>query len=136
MAWGEKRDRLVAENAAMEREINLLREIIVDLKAEKIDLKDRLQNTQEALIAKESPEAYRDQKYAEEQAMLIAANPTSDAQREAARLQGLRADTVLQYLQEQEGDLFQDADDMIALLTPATGVPLDDTKSLHNNDES
>ena len=136
MAWGDKRDRLVAGNAAMEREIALLRDMIVDLKAEKIDLKDQLQNTQEALIAKESPEAYRDQKYAEEQARLSTSNEMTDAEREAARLQALWADTTFRHLQNLEGDLFQDADDMIQLLTRASSLPMGDTKSLHGNEES
>ena len=136
MAWGEKRDRLVAENAAMEREITLLREIIVELKEEKVDLRTRLQNTQEALISKEAPEAYHDQKYAEEQARLASASETTDAEREALRLRNLRADTTFEYLQGIEGDLFQDADDMIQLLTRATSVPMASAKSLHGNEES
>ncbi len=142
MAWGNKqeRERLIAEhaaeNVAMKREIDLLREIIVDLKCDKVDLSTRLQNTQEALIAKESPEAYRDQKYAEEQARFAEDDDMNDARREAARVQGIRAETTFQHLQNLEGDLFHDADDMITLLTPAAGVPMGECHSLHGNSES
>lgn len=138
MAWGNKqeREKIVADNAAMKREIDLLREIIVDLKYDKVDLSTRLQNTQEALIAKESPEAYRDQKYAEEQARFADDDEMSDARKEVARVQGIRAEATFQHLQNLEGDLFHDADDMISMLTPAAGVPMSESHSLHGNEES
>lgn len=134
MAWGEKRDRLVAENAAMEREITLLREIITDLKEERTELKGQLHHTQEALIAKESPEAYRDKKYAEDQAEMNV--ELTDAQKKHAHEQRVRSDAASSWLQNMEDNLFKDADDMIQQLTRATGVPMGQTTSLHGNEES
>lgn len=134
MSWGDKKDMIVAENGALKREVELLREMLAENKEERADLKTQLHHTQEALIAKESPEAYRDKKYAEEQALL---DPEpSDAQRENARLQQLRTDTATRYLQDTEGALFKDPDDMIQQLTRATGVPMGQSVSLHGNEES
>jgi hypothetical protein len=135
MAWGEKRDLLVAENASMKREIDLLREIITDLKQERTELKGQLHHTQEALIAKESPEAYRDKKYAEDQAEMMASAPTEE-QKEAHRRQAVRADAAADWLRNMEDNLFHDADDMIQHLTRATGVPMGQSASLHGNEES
>ncbi len=134
MAWGDKRDMIVAENAALKREVDLLREMLAENKEERKELKDQLYHTQEALIAKESPEAYRDKKYAEEQAELNA-EPT-DEQKENIRRQGVRTDAAAQFLQSMEGSLFKDADDMVEILTRATGVPMGQEDSLHGNDES
>jgi hypothetical protein len=133
MAWGDKHDRLVAENGAMKREIELLEERIADLKDERVELKAQLKHTQEALIAKESPEAYRDQKYAEDQASREAPSEGELAQKRKHEQQsGIRS----QWLSEMEKPLFEDADDMIQLLTRAVGTPLGETQSLHGNDES
>lgn len=136
MGWGDKRDMILAENAALKREVELLREMLSENKEERAELKTQLHHTQEALIAKESPEAYRDKKYAEEQADIAANVTPSDEQREAARIQQLRANTASKFLQETEGSLFKDADDMIDLLMPSLGVPMSEDHSLHGNDES
>jgi hypothetical protein len=134
MSWGDsKRDLIVAENAAAQREIELLREQITDLRTDRTELKQQLMATQEALIAKESPEAYRDQKYAEDQANQ---EEVPNTQNEALRLQAKRADITQQWMSEVESPLFKDADDMIQMLIPALGVPMGESPSLHNNDES
>jgi hypothetical protein len=133
MAWGNNNDKLVAANGAMGREIELLRERITDLTDERKELKDQLKHTQEALIAKESPEAYRDQKYAEEQALNEGPSETELAQK---RKHAQQTDIASRYLSEVEKPLFEDAADMIQMLTRATGVPLSETQSLHGNDES
>ena len=134
MGWGDKKEMIAAENVALTREVELLREMLAEYKEEKADLKKQLYHTQEALISKEAPEAYRDKKYAEEQAEL-AVEP-SEAQIENARHQRLRTDTATSYLQEMERDLFKDADDMISKLMPALSVPMGQSVSLHGNDES
>jgi hypothetical protein len=133
MAWGEKKELLIAENAVQKREIELLREQIGELKQDRLELKGQLQSTQEALIAKESPEAYRDQKY---EADLAAAEEPTEAEQEASRLQRKRAEIAGRYLVEMESDLFKSPDDMIQILTRGTGAPLSETASLHGNDES
>lgn len=133
MAWGSKTDLLHAENAAMTREIEMLREQLTERKEEMRELKQQLMATQEALIAKESPEAYRDQKDAEVKAN---APVLTDEEREAQRRQHERSELASRYIQELEEPLFKDADDMIQHLTRATGVPLGEPQSLHGNDES
>lgn len=135
MAWDKKKELLAAENVALHREVELLRELIAEHKADKIELQKQLRHTQDALVAKEAPEAYRDRMDAEIQAELNSVQP-SDAQLENARKQRVRSDTASRYLQDTEGSLFKDADDMIQMLTRATGVPLGQEGSLHGNDES
>jgi formate-dependent nitrite reductase cytochrome c552 subunit len=133
MAWGEKKEMLIAENAVQKREIELLREQLGELKQDRLELKNQLRATQEALIAKESPEAYRDQKYEADQA---AQEEPTDEEREAVIKQRQRAEIAGRYLTEMESDLFKSPDDMIQILTRGTGAPLSETASLHGNDES
>lgn len=135
MAWGDsKKELLIAENAAMSREIEMLRDQIADLRRDKTELRDQLKATQEALIAKESPEAYHDKKYAEEQASQPAPSEELLTQRKFRRQQ---AEVASRYINEMEGSLFKDADDMIQMLTRGVGVPvISESKSLHGNNES
>lgn len=133
MAWGEKKELLIAENAVQKREIEMLREQLDELKQDRLELKGQLKSTQEALIAKESPEAYRDQKY---EADLAAQEEPTDEEREAIIKQRQRAEIASRYLTEMESDLFKSPDDMIQILTRGTGTPLSETASLHGNDES
>lgn len=133
MAWGDKKEALIAEHAALKREVEILREQVVELKEEKQALYRRLTAAHEALVAKESPEAYRDQKVAEELANMP--EPSTE-ELERANLQRRRAEIAQAYINEIEGDFFKDADDMIQQLTRAVGVPLGETASLHGNGES
>ena len=136
MAWGrDKRDLIVAENAAMVRELEMLRERVIELKDEKAELKTLLTNTQEALIAKESPEAYRDQKYMEEQAALAELVDTPE-HKEAMRVQALKAQTTSDYMRSMEDNLFIDAEDMINMFSRSFETPGTTPHSLHGNDES
>ncbi len=128
MAWGK--ERLIAENAAMTRELELLRDRIQELQHEKSTLATQLMHTQQALIAKESPEAYRDQQYDKEQ------EGVTSEQQEQTRQQMQRGAIATQYLNEMESSLFKSPEDMIQMLTRSTGVPLSETTSLHGNDES
>ena len=136
MAWGDKKEMIAAENVALTREVELLREMIAEHKADKLDLKRQLRHTQDALIAKESPEAYRDKMYAEEQAEYADPESTLDSQRELMRQQGVRANAASRYLQETESPLFKSPEDMIQQLTRGTGVPMAQGGSLHGNEES
>jgi hypothetical protein len=130
--WGDsKRDMVVAENAAMQREIELLREQIADLKQERLELKDQLKFTQEALVAKESPEAYREKKWAEAQAI----EPTPE-ELAAHKKREQQAEITKEYVRAMEGDLFTGADEMMQLLNRAGAVPLSEDVSFHGNDES
>ncbi len=136
MAWGDKKEMIAAENVALTREVELLREMIAEHKADKLELKQQLHYTQEALIAKESPEAYHDKKYAEEQAEFADPDAALDSQRELMRQQGVRASAASRYLHATESPLFKDPEDMIQMLTRATGVPMGQGGSLHGNPES
>jgi hypothetical protein len=133
MQWGSKREILIAENAVMHKEIEMLRERLEEKQQEIVDLRAQLKNTQEALVAKQSPDAYREQKLAEYEANMP--EPTEE-QKEAARVQRIRAEAAGNYISEMEAPLFKDRDDMISLLTKRVGAPLSDSPSLHGNDES
>lgn len=139
MAWGSKEleIRLVAENASMLKEIEMLREKVLDLKDEKLAIAEQLRHTQDALVCKESPEVYRDKKQAtedQERAELAAGDTLAEAAFE--RKEKVSA-IQNRFIQELEEPLFLDADDMISNLTRATGAPVTSgTHSLHDNDES
>jgi hypothetical protein len=111
----------------------MLRERLEEKQQEIVDLRAQLKNTQEALVAKQSPDAYREQKLAEYEANMP--EPTEE-QKEAARVQRIRAEAAGNYISEMEAPLFKDRDDMISLLTKRVGAPLSDSPSLHGNDES
>jgi hypothetical protein len=131
MAWGDsKRDLILAENVGMKKEIELLREFMEIQKQEISDLKGTLVKTQEALIAKESPMAYGDQKAEEE------ANRPLSPEEQAAMEKFQREQRLLeQYAEEVEAPyLWQDADDMAEKLMPAIFQPGDE--SLHGDSES
>ena len=121
---------LVIENARLEAKIELMELRLADKESSITELKEMLSNTQEALIAKEAPEAYRDQKYAE---MEASKEVTPEGAKETAALQR-RAETNAKYLESIEGPLFHNAQDMIDVLSKNQGVPT--SKSLHDNMES
>ena len=128
-----KRDLIVAENAGLTTEVKMLREINVAQKEDIISLRDQLKHTQEALVAKEAPEAYRDRKDLEELQNLP---PLTDEEKEQRRISKIRADTIANYAIEMEAPTFRDADDMIEQLTRGTGLDMSEKHSVHENDES
>lgn len=136
MAWGNKKEMIIAERAALQREVELLRDQLDEKKTEITELRGQLKYTQEALIAKESPEAYRTQKWEEEQARHEEAAPLPDGEEAQVRTQLQKINALSAFASEVERPLFKDADDMIQLLTPARGVPGMETESLHGNAES
>lgn len=137
MGWGSGKEALIAENAAAKRENELLREQLSSLKDDVKDLRNQLRYAHEALVAKESPEAWRDRKYHEELAALDANKPEmSEEEKKARELQVKRAEIAKRYLHQLEQPLFTDRDDMIEQLTRAHGLPMVATESLHGNDES
>ena len=132
MGWG-KNEVLIAENGALKREVELLREQLTERREDLAELSRRLINTQEALIAKEAPEAYRDQKDMEAAEARDAASPE---EKDFRQKQAQRADIAAQYMNEMEKPLFKDAADMQQLLTRAVGAPTSGDQSLHGNEES
>ena len=105
MAWGDKKDMIIAENAAMKVKVEMLAERVEELKEEKLALTEQLRHTQDALVAKEAPEAYRDKKYMEEQALIMAQADPSEEQTEAVRIQELKAATTSNYLRTDRGQI-------------------------------
>lgn len=132
MGWGSKSE-LIANNAAQTKEIELLREQLHEKNEELSELRKQLRYTQDALIAKESPEAYHDRKMSEELAKREELTPE---EREKQEKQMAEAKIARQYINELENPLFLDRDDMIQRLIVPSGIPGSEQKSLHGNDES
>jgi len=132
---GDKPDPavLLAENGGLLREVELLREQLGEKKEEIGAMREQLRWTQDALIAKEAPEAYRDRQDVEAQALLPA--PAAEVSAESEK-RNQEAEIKRRYLNAMEEPLFNDADDMCAKLMGAVGVPLSESQSLHGNDES
>lgn len=126
--WG-KNEKILAENFAMKREIELLNQRILDKDQQLEYFKEQLKYTQEALVAKESPEAYRDRRMAE-------AGVPEEISGEEKDKRLKQAEIVSRYINEAEKDLFKDAEDMIAALMPVVGAPAPEVESLHGNAES
>lgn len=119
------------ENARLEVRVEMLDKQLETVVAENRELKAMLSRAQEALVAKESPEAYRDHKNAEYEASMV---PMTDEEKAEAVANRRRAETNANYIAEIERPLFRDADDLIQMLTRPEGTP--SPVSLHNNGES
>lgn len=120
--------RLAAEVAGLQREVSLLREFLASKDKEAEDLRASIRVLQDALIAKESPVAYRDMKVAEDRALEQPIDPAI-AQKNRDMVEATRLIT-----REIEEPLFTDADDMISALSRVAGGPK--FNSLHGNSES
>jgi hypothetical protein len=130
MAWGDK-EAVLNENAGMKREIELLREMLEDKKKDIEELQAALRRTQDALVAKESPEAYRDHRAAEAAADQ---EPTPEQQK---RMDEMREEAIRtqRLIDGMEDPLFKDAEDLVDKLSPLLmGNP--ELGSLHNDGES
>lgn len=106
-----------AKLMALEHENRLLKERIEELKDERNNLRVRLDKAFDALVAKEAPAAYADNKADESE---IAKTPEEIEKEE--RLRKI-AKTNAQLLNEIEQPLFTDVDDMQAILIGKLGVP-------------
>ena len=102
--------------------LELLTKEIETLRQDKVELVTRLNLLQDALVAKESPIAYRDRQYTPE----VKPDPRISNDLEMMH----------RYMEELKSDrpMFDTADDLIYLVNSARGVP--QSKSIHNNDES
>lgn len=124
---------LLSEKAALLVEVEMLRERLAEKKEDIAALRAQLQHTQDALIAKEAPEAYRDRKDLE----AGDDREMTEEEREHRRKQLEKVEIVSQYINEMENpQMFKDGDDMIQMLTRAVGTPVFDSPSLHGNEES
>lgn len=106
-----------AKLMALEHENRLLKERIEELKDERNNLRVRLDKAFDALVAKEAPAAYADNKADESE---IAKTPEEIEKEE--RLRKI-AKTNAQLLNEIEQPLFTDVDDMQAILIGKLGAP-------------
>jgi hypothetical protein len=132
MAFGSK--EMAIENARLvaklEAQVETLELRLTDSRDDNKELRAMLARAQDALIAKEAPEAYRDHKIAEYEAN----HEMTEAEIEAVAKQKLRSDTNRQYLEQIEQPMFKSPEDMIEILTRPQQVPTDG--SLHENSES
>jgi hypothetical protein len=134
MAWGsKKREELIAELAASKKETEILRELLSYKEKELERLRESLRITQDALIAKEAPVAYIDQRDAREDAKRTELSLEERERREQARAQA-EMDKLL--LEELEAPLFKSADDMQQILSRPFAASTVGEKSLHNDGES
>lgn len=128
---GDKNSLLAAQSAAQEVEIRMLREQLTEKREEIKELKVTLARTQDALIAKEAPEAYRDHVIEKEQAIDENLTPEQQSAIETKRAEARAAEL---YISEMEGPLFKGAHDMISMLSAPQGPPV--SESLHGDGES
>lgn len=128
MAIFGNKDQLISEVAGLRRETDMLREFLASKEKEASELRSSIRILQDALIAKESPVAYRDMKMAEE----MAAQGPVDLEKMKRNAEINEANRLI--LRDLEGDLFKDADDLINSLSRVAGSPT--FNSLHKNDES
>ncbi len=130
MAFGK--DALVAENAGLKVEVSMLRDQLVEKKEEIVALRASLARCQDALIAKEAPEAYRDHQFAKHAAEDN--EPLTDKEYQELERNKELARLNQQLLVETESPLFRDAEDMVSMLSQTQGAPT--MASLHDDGES
>ena len=120
---GKEEQALLVENAELKGELKAMHSQVEFLQ-------EQLRKTQDALIAKEAPEAYQDQKAAE-----IAARPVPPEQ--LAQRDKMKQQMALdkRWLEELEQPLFKDADDMQSMLLGILNKPAE-SRSVHDNSES
>lgn len=125
------KEQLVVDLVTAQKEISMLREMLSAKDEDAKILREQLKWTQEALIAKESPEAYIDQRAAAEDAIPLSAEETE--RRNKAQTQ-VRNDKKI--LEEIEGPLFRDAEEMQQILSRPLIAETVASKPLHAGGES
>jgi hypothetical protein len=117
-------------SAVLSMKVELLEKVL----QEKTDLIDKLlaqlESTQKALVAKESPEAYREQVTRELEAAI------TPAQRQAMEEESKKNKLVNQFTTEIEREhYFEDPDELLSLFT-GTLMKGTEPGSVHGNEES
>ena len=120
---GRGKEELISELAELKGENRALNSQVAFLQ-------EQLRKTQDALVAKESPMAYQDQKDAE-----AAAQPLSEEARAYQDKMRKQAELDRKLLQEMEQPLFKNAEDMQTMLLGVLNRP-SESRSLHNDGES
>ena len=112
----------MATKADLEEKIELLREqnlmyqkLIENHEKEKQFLQESVSQLQQALIAKESPEAWAESRAIQEKAELQDLTP--EQLEELHRTRQMQVDMMNEHLALVEGDTWKDADDMISTFT-------------------
>lgn len=126
--YSEEQLELIAENAVLKKENELLRDRIEEIRGELVQEKEQVLRLQDALVAKESPLAYSDQRDAARQ---------DEAPPDWVRDQIRKLNIERQIVDMEEQPLFRDAqemEDMMDTLTQSVGVP--SPPSPHGNEES
>lgn len=131
MAFGSKETELKLAKA--EAQIEMYEKLLIDKDEEISELKTMLIKTQDALIAKEAPRAYSDQKIAEWESQEL--SPEEEEERRKIKL---RAETNANYLADIEKPLFKDATEMIDVLSRTQNGTTSVTAgtSIHGDGES
>ena len=134
--WGKSKEELVTEAVTWKIKFEAANEQVIALRLQ-------VKQLQDALICKESPEAYRQMQW-DRSAMESSINPKQRKEME------LQAEVEKEWLRNLETDYLQDADDMIRNLGPSIGADVEDLigslgkdiginvaeDSLHENSES
>jgi len=106
---------LVIELAVLKKELEIVRTQLEAQAVERERLISMVEGLQRALVAKESPRAYHDQRMAE-----LVENPQEEEER--LRRQAV-SDGVKDYIKYQEDPLWEDADQMVSSLVGVIGAP-------------
>lgn len=109
-------------------QISLLKENIESLREDKQKLSDQISKLQDGILAIRAPEVYRD--YRNDMIPEV-----EIPQEEKERLELMRTLTK-NYLDNIERPLFKNAADMEEMLAPTLFSDIEETESLHGNDES
>jgi peptidoglycan hydrolase CwlO-like protein len=113
-----------------EAKIETLQALLDSAQADRVELKSQVTKLQDALVAAQAPEAYRDQQLAREEEDRI---PMSQ---EAMDRNKLIQDTTTEYIAGLEKPLFRDANDLDDLLARSAMRAIKPPASLHRNEES
>jgi peptidoglycan hydrolase CwlO-like protein len=111
-----------------EAKIETLQALLDSAQADRVELKSQVTKLQDALVAAQAPEAYRDQQLAREEAERT---PISDEQLERNRIM---QETETGYMDAIERPLC--ADDLDALLARSAMRSIKAPASIHGNEES
>ena len=125
MAFGSNKDIIIAK---LELKVEMLEAQLKDKKQELIEANETIRRTQDALVAKEAPEAYRDYMAAKAESSITPEDlENKHKQRELALMNG-------RLLHEMEQPMFRDAEEMMDILSKPLGIPT--FRSLHGDNES
>lgn len=124
---------VAAENAALHEKVGMLREMLDDKKEQITALSEQVSILQGALVAKESPEAWREQMWQQAQAEAEETEITPE-QKKIHEQRAAQVDMERRHLDNIEGPLFKGAEDMQSLLLGPIGAP--ESASLHGDNES